>query len=155
LGTALDAGPSTALIKALAALSWTGVDRLLPVGEVGPPLTRETSAAYIGTSFGPVYREAGAIDTTMKVAGQFRDLGDRPLVVLTGAKPLGADQLKAAHLTVEQGQKLAAVWKALHDDEASWSHHSRHQIVPDATHYIQFDRPDVVIAAVREVVADL
>jgi hypothetical protein len=27
--------------------------------------------------------------------------------------------------------------------------------VPDATHYIQFDRPDVVIAAVREVVNDV
>ena len=39
-----------------------------------------------------------------------------------------------------------------HDDEATWSSHSRHEIVPDATHYIRLDRPDVVINAVREVV---
>jgi pimeloyl-ACP methyl ester carboxylesterase len=43
----------------------------------------------------------------------------------------------------------------MHDEEASWSHHSRHELVPEATHYIQFDRPDVVIAAVREVVNDV
>jgi pimeloyl-ACP methyl ester carboxylesterase len=40
----------------------------------------------------------------------------------------------------------------LHDDEATWSTHSRHELVPDATHYIHLDRPDVVIRAVREVV---
>ena len=43
----------------------------------------------------------------------------------------------------------------MHNEEASWSRHSRHELVPDATHYIQFDRPDVVIAAVREVVGDV
>jgi pimeloyl-ACP methyl ester carboxylesterase len=47
---------------------------------------------------------------------------------------------------------MRTAWKALHDEEAAWSTHSRHELVPDATHYIQLDRPDVVIRAVREVV---
>jgi pimeloyl-ACP methyl ester carboxylesterase len=43
----------------------------------------------------------------------------------------------------------------MHNEEASWSSAGEHQVLPDATHYIQRDRPDVVIAAVRRVVARL
>jgi hypothetical protein len=42
----------------------------------------------------------------------------------------------------------------LHRDAATWSSHSRHQIV-DLSHSIHFDQPDVVIDAAREVVADV
>jgi hypothetical protein len=42
----------------------------------------------------------------------------------------------------------------LHRDAATWSSHSRHQIV-DSSHSIHFDQSDVVIDAVREVVADI
>ena len=59
--------------------------------------------------------------------------------------------LKSAGLTRDQGDRMQVAWKALHDDEATWSTHSRHELVSDATHYIQLDRPDVVIKAVREV----
>ena len=55
-------------------------------------------------------------------------------------------------MTREQGVRFQAEWKTLHDDEATWSSRSRHEVVPDATHYIQLDRPDLVIKAVREVV---
>jgi pimeloyl-ACP methyl ester carboxylesterase len=54
-------------------------------------------------------------------------------------------------LTEEQGAQLAKVSRELHDDQAAWSSRGRHEIVADASHYIQFDRPDVVIRAVREV----
>jgi pimeloyl-ACP methyl ester carboxylesterase len=40
----------------------------------------------------------------------------------------------------------------MHDDQATWSRHARHEIVPGASHYIQFDRPAVVVRATREVV---
>jgi hypothetical protein len=76
-------------------------------------------------------------------------------VVLTATKPFPADMLTKVKMTPEQGRQVQAVWKDLHDEEASWSHHTRHELVPDATHYIQFDRPDVVITAVREVVGDV
>jgi pimeloyl-ACP methyl ester carboxylesterase len=72
--------------------------------------------------------------------------------VLTAVKPLPEAELKTMQLTVAQGQQIQRVWKQLHDDEASWSHHSRREIVADSSHYIQFDRPDVVIAAVVDVV---
>ncbi len=95
------------------------------------------------------------MNATLSDAGQLRQLEDRPIVVLTATKPYPAAMLKAMQMTTEQGQRVQAAWKEMHDEEASWSHHSRHELVPDATHYIQFDRPDIVIAAVKEVVNDV
>ena len=63
-----------------------------------------------------------------------------------------AATLKALKITPEKAKEFQQAWKEMHDDEASWSSRSRHELVPDATHYIQIDRPDVVIRAVREVV---
>jgi pimeloyl-ACP methyl ester carboxylesterase len=95
------------------------------------------------------------LDATLAAAGQLRQLADRPLVVLTATKPYPAAMLKGMQMTTEQGRQVQAAWRDMHNDEASWSQHSRHELVPDATHYIQFDRPDVVIAAVREIVGDV
>jgi pimeloyl-ACP methyl ester carboxylesterase len=55
-------------------------------------------------------------------------------------------------LTREQGARLRDASRSLHDEQASWTTRGRHEYVPDASHYIQFDRPDVVIRAIREVV---
>lgn len=154
LGTKEAGTPPRLLYETLAALSWTGIAHVLPAGNEGPPIVTQISSTYIGTSLAPLVREALALDSTMRVAGQFRDLGNRPLVVLTGAKPYTAEQLKSAGLKPGQAQTLATTWRELHDDEATWSRKSRHEIVPDASHYIQFDRPDVVIRAVREVIAE-
>jgi pimeloyl-ACP methyl ester carboxylesterase len=55
-------------------------------------------------------------------------------------------------LTREQGVRLHEAWRSMHDDEATWSRRARHEIVPNASHYIQFDQPAVVIRATREVV---
>jgi hypothetical protein len=43
-------------------------------------------------------------------------------------------------------------WELLGKDEASWSRHSRQVSVTDSMHYIQFQRPDLVIEAVTDVV---
>jgi hypothetical protein len=67
-------------------------------------------------------------------------------------QPLPGTVLKSQKMTQSDDLKVQAIWKDLHDEEASWSSNSRHQLVPDSTHYIQFVRPDTVIAAVREVV---
>jgi pimeloyl-ACP methyl ester carboxylesterase len=155
-GKKMDAGMT--LFKVASALSWTGIPRLIAANSDNPtvpPQAKRAEDAYASSSIGAAVQEAESLDATLAAAGQLRQLGDRPLVVLTATKPYPPAMLKAVKMTPEQGQKIQAVWKELHNDEASWSHHSRHQLVPDATHYIQFDRPDVVIAAVREVVSDV
>lgn len=144
--------------KLLAALAWTGLPRLL-AGAVGhPKAPAQASAAmsaYLPRSLRPMLDELAAIDETFAEAGAIRSLGDRPLVVLTAAAPFRAADLAALKLTDEQGQRMQAAWFELHDDEAAWSSRSRHIRLEDAHHYIQFERPDAVIDAIREVVEDV
>jgi pimeloyl-ACP methyl ester carboxylesterase len=81
-----------------------------------------------------------------------RPLGDRPLVVLTALRPLGANELAQMQISERQSAAMRAIWDTLQVEEATWSTRGRHVRVPDSGHYLQFDRPDLVIGAVREVV---
>lgn len=151
-----DLSPSTAMISAAAAVAWTGLLRAaVPTGVPphAPPSIAGPSGAYFPTSLRPVLQELEAIEATLAAAGAARKLGDRPLVVLTAGAKMSPEELKESELTAEQGDRLKAVWRNLQDEEATWSTRSRHETLPDASHYIQFDKPDVVIAAVREVVS--
>ena len=142
------------MLNVLASLAWTGIGRVIPAGGNPkiPAATRFVMAAYTPTSFAPAVRELNSLNATLEAAGKHRRLAERPLVVLTAMAELPPAVLKAGGMTREQGARFQAEWKTLHDDEATWSSRSRHEVVPDATHYIQLDRPDVVIRAVREVV---
>lgn len=147
------------IMTLMADLAWTGLPRLMnavqpaPKGALGEVWTE--SRAFMPQSFPAMLAEFNTIDATLDEAGRLRTLGSRPLVVLTATKPLPPAVLKAQGLTPDKQRRVAALWKALQMDEASWSTHSRRQEVPDASHYIQFDRPDIVIAAVTEVVAEV
>jgi pimeloyl-ACP methyl ester carboxylesterase len=155
-GKKMEAGMT--LFKVASALSWTGIPRLVAAHTESPTIPAQAKLAedaYASRSLGSALQELESLDVTLATAGQLRQLGDRPIVVLTAAKPYPAAMLKAMQMTSEQGERMQAVWKEMHNEEAAWSHHSRHELVPDATHYIQFDRPDVVIAALNEVVKDV
>ncbi|MET0309211.1 MAG: alpha/beta hydrolase [Sphingomonas sp.] len=148
---------STALpfaMRAVAALSWAGVPRLMMSGsDEVPKEISEARGAQIGRSLHGALAEGAALPVTLAQGGQLRTLGNRPIVVLTAMKPYPESVLKAQKMTPADGLAQQARWKAMQDDEARWSTRSRHQLVPDASHYIQIDRPDVVIRAVDEVVA--
>jgi hypothetical protein len=66
--------------------------------------------------------------------------GDKPLAVLTAGVGSGAPEQFAA-------------WRAGHDRLAALSTRGDNTIVPGARHFIQTDRPQAVIDAVRRVVA--
>jgi hypothetical protein len=72
--------------------------------------------------------------------------------VLTAASPLPAEERAAMSMTPEQDAARLAAWIELQGELARWSTASRHALVVGASHYIQFDRPDVVIRAARHVV---
>lgn len=150
--------PESALgpIKIASALSWAGVARLATSLTPRMPNQSEASArassAYSTQSLPGALKEMMALGAIFDEAGTFRQLGDRPLYVLTAMRPLGAAELTALKLTPEKGKDFKALWKAMHDEEASWSTRSQHVSLDDASHYVQFDRPDVVIKAVRSVV---
>ena len=84
--------------------------------------------------------------------GTFRQLGDRPLVVLTAMAPMDSATMKTLKMDSTGAANFRDLWRTMHDEEASWSTRSEHILVPDASHYIQVDRPNIVSAAVRKVV---
>lgn len=153
-------GTLTAIGPALTRL---GVARLVPGGTAPgrwTPELRAAQEAYASTSVAAMLAELRSIDATFASAARVRSLGDRPfgdrpLVVLTGMAPPSPDERDREGFDAEREERIREAWKALHEDEATWSSRSRHELVPDAGHYIQFDRPDVVVEAVREVVAEV
>jgi pimeloyl-ACP methyl ester carboxylesterase len=118
-----------------------------------PPQASQVVEAYFPQNIGSFLKGVQSDDASITAAGNFRNLGDRPLVVLTATRKLSPDELQAAGMTQAQEIEMQTLWNRLQADLATWSTRSRHEIVPDASHAIQFDRPDVVIKAVREVVS--
>lgn len=139
-----------------AALHWSGVVRVVASSYKGMPNRSEHDdqawKAYASTSLGPMLKESEAIEQTLAEAGTFRQLGLRPVFVLTSMAPLPERVIADLKVTAEQAKRHKEIWKQMHEELATWSSQSQHQLVPDAGHYVQFDRPDIVIAAVRSVV---
>jgi pimeloyl-ACP methyl ester carboxylesterase len=96
--------------------------------------------------------ESDAADASLAEARGFRDLGDRPLVVLTAMAPYTTAELGGMKITPEQGRQVQAIWKQMHEEMAAWSSRGRHLLVADAGHDIQLDQPQVVADAVLSVV---
>lgn len=151
------ASPSLTGMKIAAALGWTGLVRY----ETRNALTlmpHQDSAgvraanAYVSTSLVGAMKEMTALGAILDEAGTIRSVGNRPLVVLTAMMPMTAAEKKALKVSDEKAKEFKDTWNAMHDDEASWSTRSQHIVLTDATHYVQFFRPDVVISATRSVV---
>ncbi len=141
-----------------AALAWTGLPRLILPGESHPGLDPNIDAAMLAVVPGSIAASANefhAIETTFAQSGQLRSLGDRPLYVLTAGKVQTPQQVRASGMTQAELAHMHTSWAELQADEASWSTRSHHDTIADASHYIQFDRPDVVIAAVNTIVAEV
>lgn len=164
----IDVHPKRAstLMHGANALAWTGIVRFLIARGDAPKLrtAAETkrlgdalvkAAAYGSTSIVGSTSELDGFDRTMDQARAVHSFGNRPLIVLTAMAPMKPEQLKGLSLKAEDGDRFKQEWKTLHTEQAAFSTRGHQQIVPDATHYIQVDRPEVVIAAVREVVDEV
>ncbi|NWF07169.1 MULTISPECIES: alpha/beta fold hydrolase [Pseudomonas] len=147
--------PDAKALQSLASLSWTGITRLLSPGDEQPNVPTQVSKpvnAYFSTSLAGMASELVSTDQTLKEGGALRTLGNRPLVVLTAMAPASDEMVQTECISKQSDSRQREVWRSLQEDEASWSTRSRHELLPGATHYIQYDRPDAVIAAVRSVV---
>ena len=147
--------PTTGLLAVGSALAWTGLVRLASTGGAPanwPERAATVPAAYLSYSIRALRAETDAIDTTLAALERSHALGNRPLVVLTGAAAMDSATLARDGVTRAEGARMRVAWTKLQDDETTWSSDGRHVMVRDASHYVQFGRPDVVIAAVRDVV---
>lgn len=142
------------------ALAWTGLVRLITArGPVAPPTApakvSDADRALLPSSVHEMLSESEGLAKTLASAGLARRLGDRPIVVLTHGVSMSAVDLAKAQLSPAQGVALDVAWQAMQREEATWSSRGRQAIVAGATHYIQLDRPDSVVSAIREVVGDI
>ncbi|MFC3069896.1 alpha/beta fold hydrolase [Phenylobacterium soli] len=122
---------------------------------VRPRLGPEIAAARVEVQKSAAYQAAQASEFAASVyadhsgdaayARLFKPgvLGERPVVVLTHVEEPSDDPLDA----LDQAQGLA-----LHRATAALSRRGVHRTVPNSSHNIEIDAPEVVIAAVQEVV---
>ena len=96
--------------------------------------------------------EADALVETLAEAGTFRVLGDRPVVVLTAIKPISDLMTSRLKLTPAQAKRWQEVRKSLHDEMSAWSTQGEHRLISNSEHYIQLERPKVVIEAVQSAI---
>jgi pimeloyl-ACP methyl ester carboxylesterase len=149
--SALGRAREAATLAVGPTLARLGLARLLSRREAPDGWTPAMEAAYRAfypTSAAALAREARAFEETLRTAGGFRRLGDRPLVVLTAA--IGY----RAGMSPEQARRMDAAWDQLQAEQAAWSARGRREVV-DASHYIHHDRPAAVVRSVREVVAEV
>jgi pimeloyl-ACP methyl ester carboxylesterase len=138
-----------------AALARVGLVRKMTAADSAPPEPApavRATAAYASTSLPAMIEEADAFDQTLAEAGTFTQLGNRPVFVLTATRPKPKAELAMMKMTESQGKGYAAAWVQMQNEIASWSSRSQHELVPNASHYIQFDQPGVVTKAIRSVV---
>lgn len=146
------------IMHTASALSWTGVVRFAMANAGQGKLPKEAAAqmaAYASSSVKGATSELDGFDATMADARAVRSFGSRPLIALTAMAPFKPEELEGLGIKAVDGARFKQEWKALHAEQTALSARGRQEIVPDAGHYIQIDRPDVVIAAVREVVNEV
>jgi pimeloyl-ACP methyl ester carboxylesterase len=130
------------------------------VGGPAPTLTPAVFAARVALRTSPGYwravrSEAAGLTgaSSDQVAAARRSLGDTPLgdmrlIVLTAGKTVMA-RPGETDATAEARHK---VWRTMHDEIAALSTRGERRTV-DAGHGIQIEKPEVVIAAIEEVLA--
>jgi pimeloyl-ACP methyl ester carboxylesterase len=101
------------------------------------PDVYDPTQAFLPESSMAWFDETVEAPNTLAQAGQYEYLGDMPLIVLAAAK---------------SSQDLQAVWLELQQELTLLSENSEYRALQEAGHYIQFDQPQEVVEAVREVV---
>jgi pimeloyl-ACP methyl ester carboxylesterase len=80
-----------------------------------------------------------------------KSFGDIPLIVLTSSpRPKAKNE---THEEQETREQWTLAWEGLHTQVASMSTRGINIIVPNSTHYIQYDHPQIVVDAVLQAVA--
>ena len=141
------AAPSPLVIKTTAPL---GIPRLLASGEDSLPkrLAQERSAIY--NSIRHLYAVADESARVQQSVAEATDaapsLGEKPLIVLSaGTRQFPGLTKKQAKRTDEQMNDFEAGMTAL-------SQNSKLVVAKNSEHYIQFDRPELVVDSIRRAV---
>ena len=61
---------------------------------------------------------------------------------------------RSTNMPTDQAETEWNIWNKMHDDLAKLSKAGVNRVVPGANHYIQLDKPDVVVDAVLEILSE-
>lgn len=123
---------------------------------IDPPsrtLPAAINAARRAQQLTPAYQRTAASELSSLAASSFeldtsrRSYGDLPLIVLTAAQSNTDPSLAPAEQTA-----LDKAWWDAHADVARLSSKGSHRLVPDTSHFIPKDKPQLVIETILEVV---
>ena len=92
--------------------------------------------------------EAFAIEETTAQVGTTGSLGERPLAVLSANGPIWIPWLPPDFPM----QQFKRMWLQLQKDLTTLSSNSWQIFADESSHFIQFDQPELVIDAIRQVV---
>jgi pimeloyl-ACP methyl ester carboxylesterase len=120
-----------------------GIPRLLRLCE-DDPVPRAAECNF--RSAHEAVRELEAFGESAAQAGAITSLGDLPLIVLSHDPDKPSSEFPPA-----LSYSINEVWERMQEDLAHLSTRGTQRIVKNSSHYIQVDRPDVVVAAVRDV----
>jgi pimeloyl-ACP methyl ester carboxylesterase len=121
-----------------------------------PGVSKEFGQEMLYLQLQPKFIEATASEmgSFAESANQVRaagNLGEKPLVVLTAGKSADATQLPEG-LSKKDFDDFHEIWvNELQVKEAQLSTRGKRIMIPDSDHMIPFERPDAIVAAVREV----
>jgi penicillin amidase len=110
-------------------------------------IKRRLSVAFRSALLSEIHEMEPADSRELQAAR--RTYGTMPLIVLTQS-PETPEAYPG--LSVQQVDSMNRLWMQMHDELAALSTRGSNRLVNNSGHYIQKDRPDVVIGAVREVV---
>lgn len=139
--------------RTLAWLSWAGMPRLMTSDDIPagvPEQAIRQSNAYYSSSIHGVLAGMNGLDATLQQAATASDLGKLPLVVLGRDDFLDGGMLELFGLTAKEAEQFNREWRDFRRQTASWSERGTYRAVEGSGHFIQFDQPTAVIAAVRE-----
>lgn len=145
-----------AQFESLVPLASWGLLAMLPGSIPTRGLPEATHSDYTAVLATTAYFSVAAEETAMlpanlkAMAALEADLGDLPLTVLSRGRGDGPPDAKAADLA-----RMEQAWRDLQIDIARLSTDSRHIVAEESGHYVQLDRPDLVVEAVRKMLERL
>ncbi|MCA9300843.1 MAG: alpha/beta hydrolase, partial [Phycisphaerales bacterium] len=145
----------TKVTQAAAFASRFGLFRALDAVGANPfafeGMSDERRAMSLRSSNARTYaREMASIESTLsQIRGTTMPNADTPLLVLSAT---AQDASQAPPAIREHFDEFKTAWSEMQAELAHLSTNSKHVSVPGAGHYIQFDRPDVVVAEIRSMI---
>lgn len=122
----------------------------LPVDVQDIYVTMMSHPSYFDATLG----ELRGLEETCNQVGEIGDLGDLPLVVLTAENSIDAETLQSIGLPPDfLVEQIQTIWLALQGELASLSTNSTHLVAEGSGHGIHLDRPDLVVNAIQQVLA--